>query len=243
MTISHDLAYDLLIAFSTESSTEFSTEFTSGLAERSVALPAPAPAIGPVVPAPDAPLPPGLDLAQVLQQRRSTRFFDQRPISVTLLTALLRKALADSGGDDLEAYVVAWRVTGLEAAIHRFDGTQYVPVMPLPDQDHHADLTLQPEFSDAAVIVSFAMPLDAVVARDGAHGYRRLMVQTSGAAYGMWLDAVAQHLVGSVFAGFLPAAVRGPLRSDGTSRIQAFALALGHPAAAPTQTLAATGGE
>jgi hypothetical protein len=63
----------------------------------------------------------------------------------------------------------------------------------------------------------------------------------AAAAYTMWLDAVASGLVGTVFAGFIPASVRRPLKSDGTSRHQIFALALGAPMRAPQTSPVAIG--
>lgn len=230
MTISHDLAYDLLTEFF--ESSEFTAAQSGSVIEPSRM--SAAQAIGDRVRVGADDSPPTQQLPEVLATRRSTRFFDGKSLTAPVLTRLLRDALAQNNHADepaLEAYVVAQRVDGLPPAIYRFESEgHYLPVMELPAGSERTGLTLQPEFCEAPVIVSLAIPLDAAISADGSHGYRRAMVRTSAAAYAMWLDAVSRDLVGSVFAGFIPAAVRRPLHSDGTSRIQAFALALGHPA-------------
>ena len=73
------------------------------------------------------------------------------------------------------------------------------------------------------------------------------MTRAGAAVYAMWLEAVARGLVGSVFAGFLPAAVRLPLRCDGVSRHPLFAVALGrrrylYPGRPPRREVRGQGG-
>ncbi|MFI8105624.1 nitroreductase family protein [Streptomyces sp. NPDC086023] len=231
MSTPHELAMDVLASFREQRGAT-----GTALAER----PAPTPeAIGPAVTVgPYTPQTAPHDLLTTLEHRRSLRGFSPDPLPAGLLADIMARALAadpdeDAAGHPLELTVVANRLTGVTPAIHRFDAAarSFTPVMVLPTGAARYGLTLQPEFSDAAAIISIGVGLDAAVRRHGGHGYRLQMTRAGSTAYAMWLDGVAHGLVGSVFAGFIPAAVRGPLLSDGTTRQQVFALALGLPPA------------
>ncbi|MEV4946233.1 nitroreductase family protein [Streptomyces sp. NPDC053755] len=255
MSAPHELAMDMLVSFREQRGAG-----TTALAERPApapsgpnhAPPVPAPAaLGPTVTVdPYTPRTAPLDLLTTLEHRRSLRGFSPEPLPAGLLAGIMTRALdldadpapdPDAAGEEdgpdaacpLELTVVAHRLTGVAPAVHRFDpaARSFTPVMELPTGAARYGLTLQPEFSDAAAIISVGVPLDAAVRRHGGHGYRLLLTRAGAAAYAMWLDGVAHGLVGSVFAGFIPAAVRGPLLSDGTTRQQIFALALGLPPA------------
>ncbi|MDT9689111.1 nitroreductase family protein [Streptomyces sp. P9(2023)] len=254
MSAPHELAMDMLVSFREQTLREqtlrersFSDQtfrersFGEQHAGTATAL-APAPAaLGPAVTVdPYTPRTVPHDLLTTLEHRRSLRGFSPEPLPAGLLADLMARALdldgdldEDGAGCPLELTVVAHRLTGITPAIHRFDAAarSFTPVMDLPTGAARYGLTLQPEFSDAAAIISIGVPLDAAIHRHGGHGYRLLLTRAGSAAYAMWLDGVAHGLVGSVFAGFIPAAVRGPLLSDGTSRQQIFALALGLPPA------------
>ncbi|MFJ7159595.1 nitroreductase family protein [Streptomyces sp. NPDC101118] len=231
MSTPHELAMDVLASFR-----EQRGGAGTALAERPAPTPeaiGPAVTVGPYTP-PTAPH----DLLTTLEHRRSLRGFSPDPLPAGLLADIMARALAadpdeDAADHPLELTVVANRLTGVTPAIHRFDAAarSFTPVMELPTGAARYGLTLQPEFSDAAAIVSVGVGLDAAVERHGGHGYRLQMTRAGSTAYAMWLDGVAHGLVGSVFAGFIPAAVRGPLLSDGTTRQQVFALALGLPPA------------
>jgi hypothetical protein len=139
-------------------------------------------------------------------------------------------------------YAVAFRVGGLEPGLYALTADGYEPAAPLPPPEEVAGLTVQEEFCRAAVILSLAVDPAAAEARYGGHGYRTALTRAGAAAYSMWLHAVGRGWVGSVFAGFIPAMVRVPLASDGSSRHQVFALALGsappvRPGAAPAAPL------
>ncbi|MGP3987636.1 nitroreductase family protein [Streptomyces sp. 3N207] len=204
----------------------------------------PAP-LGPAVEVGQEPDPgaPRLDLAATLQTRRANRVWSPEPLPAPLLADIIGEGVeadVEEWPDEqpytpLEITVVAFRVTGLAPAVHHFDGLTRTarPVMELPPPEQRRSLTLQAEFGDAPAIVSVAVDLRTAEARDGGHGYRTLLTRTGAAVHTMWLAGVSHGLTGSAFAGFIPAAVRTPLRTDGTSRQQVFALALGYPPAAP----------
>ncbi|MFD8492795.1 nitroreductase family protein [Amycolatopsis sp. NPDC059657] len=211
-----------------------------GIAVRTRTEPAP---LGPAVIVGEEPRQARSSLLDALHRRTSQRFFGPEPIGSAHIADLVDRGLdadraawpdAQEAGA-LEISVVAFRVNGLEPGIYRLDSQvrAYTPVAPLPADEARYDLTLQAEFCDSAAIVSLAADVDRVATSSGAHGYRMLMSRTSAAAYTMWLDAVATGLAGTVFAGFIPASVRQPLHSDGSSRHQLFALALGEPVVPP----------
>jgi hypothetical protein len=206
----------------------------------------PARAIGPTplgppvaIPLPAQPHPPA-DLSTTLHRRRAQRVFGVEDVAAALLLDCVAAGLAadrehwpdEQGCCDLWPVLVAQRVDGLPRAVYELDplGRTATPVMDLPTVAAAEALTLQREFAAASAVVALLSDVDGAECRHGAHGYRRLMTRAGAAVYTVWLEAVARGLIGSVFAGFLPAAVRVPLRCDGVSRHQLFAVALGAPA-------------
>ncbi|MFI6597074.1 nitroreductase family protein [Nonomuraea sp. NPDC050536] len=168
------------------------------------------------------------DLLSTLARRRSQRFFEPGPIPAGLLAGVIDSGITEDesawpGEQELQTDVVAVAVEGLEPAMYSYAARAYTPVAPLPPERELENLTLQAEFGRSAAIVSIAVDLSGI----DAHGYRMLLGRASAAAYTMWLDAVALGLAGTVFAGFIPASVRRPLRADGTGRHHVFALAVG----------------
>ena len=177
------------------------------------------------------------DLLTTLRTRRSTRFFAPTAVPASLLADVVGRGIAEDAGSwpdehkccPLQTYVTAFRLDGVEPGMFELDSLprSYTPVAPLPAAEALHDLAIQWEFCDSAAIISIAADVDRTSEIHGAHGYRLLMGRAAATAYTMWLDAVANGLVGTVFAGFIPASVRQLLHSDGTSRHQLFALALG----------------
>ncbi|MFE9367952.1 nitroreductase family protein [Streptomyces sp. NPDC006978] len=236
----HDLAAELITAL---------RDPVPALVDRDATRPQPAsPAPVPLGPPVRFDQAEGLDhprasLLTTLERRTSTRVFDPGPVAASLLADVVASGIdADRATwpDEqercpLQTDIVAFRLDGLEPGMFRLDAGDraYTPVAPLPDPEALHGLTLQREFCDAAAIISIAADLDRASRIPGAHGYRMLMGRAAAAAYTMWLDAVAAGLVGTVFAGFIPASVRQPLRSDGAARHQLFALALGGAASLP----------
>lgn len=182
-----------------------------------------------------------LDLLTTLRRRRSQRFFDDTAITIG---GLLDTVRAGSHADarmwpeeyvrtPITIYALCFRVTGILPGIYALDAAAGTAsrVADLPPAAELAELTLQAEFTQAPAIISLSANVAAATAI-GGHGYRLLMTRAGATAYAMWLDGVSRAWTGSVFAGFIPASVRTALASDGVSRHQVFALALGHPARA-----------
>ena len=203
----------------------------------------PLPAVGPSVPLTGA-VPTDTDLLEVLRQRVAVRAWSDTALDLADLgAAAVAGLLADRDSwspaehGALDVVVVALRVAGLERGMYRLDEDlrSLTPVATLP-ADVADDLTLQREFADAAAIVAVLGDLEATVARHGEHGYRLLMTRAGAACYTTWLHAIGLGFAGTVFAGFIPAAVRTRLRCDGVRRHPLFAVALGEPTATGAAT-------
>lgn len=176
------------------------------------------------------------NLLPILRRRRSVRFFSRDAVPAADVMASVARGVDTDRVTwptrqetcSLQVDAVAFNLDGVPPAIYRMDHTDrsLTPIASIPTSDED-ELTLQPEFSSAAVVLSITVDLASAWDFGGAHEYRLLMGRVSSAAYTMWLDAISKGYVGSVFAGFIPAAVRRPLQSDGASRHHAFALALG----------------
>jgi hypothetical protein len=202
----------------------------------------PPPAIGPSVTLP-APAVQSADLAGVLSRRRAVRFFAAAPLDASVLIGALAEGFAadrrnwpdEQACCPLIPVVVAQNVAGLAPAVYRIedDWAAAAPVMALNGPSDYETLTLQREFATAGAIVSLLGDLDAADRGHGGAGFRTLMTRAGALAYQTWLAAIGHGAVGSVFAGFLPAAVRTPMGCDGVRRHQLFALALGLPEALP----------
>ncbi|WP_157593821.1 nitroreductase family protein [Rathayibacter tritici] len=95
---------------------------------------------------------------------------------------------------------------------------------------HMRKLVLQPEFVEASAILLVVGPLAGTLDRYGAHGHRLLLTRGGAACEAAWLTAVDGGLAGSIFAGFIPSALRTLAHIDGYRDLQLLALAIGHPA-------------
>ncbi len=180
---------------------------------------------------------PGLDLATLLEQRGSSLAYADEPISMRPLWRAIGAALERDARDwdiaaaamPLEIYVFALRPCDVTPGIYRIDLAGCSRVGDLPPEDHWDDLGVQREFARAGAIVSAAGDLDAADTWQGGHGYRLLMGRTAAVIYEVHLEAVGLGHVGTVFAGFIPSAVRSSLLSDGTTRQQMFATTVAAP--------------
>lgn len=127
----------------------------------------------------------------------------------------------------LQAFVFLKRPDGRSVGVYsvRADGARKLQVT--LSQQEMEDLGVQREFGRAAAIITIAGDLDQAEMAQGGYGYPVLMIRAASAAYEMSLSAASRGWISTVFAGLIPASVRGLLGSDGTSRHQLFALAIG----------------
>ncbi|GLW30282.1 nitroreductase family protein [Actinoplanes regularis] len=200
----------------------------------------PAPDEGPLTALP-APASPRVELDEALFARTSVREYATTPLTGAELSALL--AAADrmdargwpgerAAGLDLEFYLAAWRVTGVDTGLYR-----YLPgesalrrVADIPDGPEAEELVMQREFARSAAVLVITGNLAGALTRHGSHGHRLLLTRAGAAGHAAWLTAVRLRLVGTVFAGLLPHVLRERAGADGYHRAALFAFAAGHPA-------------
>ena len=176
---------------------------------------------------------PGVELVTAMARRHSARFFSEEPLPLSLVDDMLAAAryvdaalwpdLADV--DPLGFYIAAGNVTGLPTALYVADGALR-HAAELPDLHALEEMVLQPEFARAPLLLLVTGSLET--ARD-AHGHRLMLERSGAACEAACLTAVAQGYVGSIFAGFLPTALRRLLGFDGFRRTQLLGLAIGGP--------------
>ena len=179
-----------------------------------------------------------MDLRTTLESRSSSLHYGNRGIEILPRMSEVQNSLKQDVADwgviaqdiPLECYVFAFRSVDLPSAIYRVSSENVTQVGSLPPEDHWEDLGVQKEFAHAGAIVSAAANLDQADSWGGTHGYRVSMTRCASVIYNFHLQFVSRGLVGTVFAGFIPAAVRTILKSDGTSRQQMFATTVGAPA-------------
>jgi nitroreductase family protein len=187
-----------------------------------------------------APAAPRAALHDVLPERTAIRDYDRTPLSGADLSALFAAAdrmdtrgwAADrAAGVDLELYCAAWRVTGVDTGLYRYrpGRSELCRVADLPDGREAEELVMQREFAEAPALLVITGNLAAAVARHGSHGHRLLLTRAGAAGHAAWLAALRLGLVGTVFAGLLPSALRERAGADGYHRAALFAFAAGHP--------------
>ncbi len=176
-------------------------------------------------------------LSERLAQRSSSLAYDDKPIAAIRLFGLIQQALLRDALDwgeisdviPLEIYAFVLRPADVDPGVYHITTAQYQRVADLPSSDHWEDLGVQREFAHAGAIVSAAGNLDQADSWAGTHGYRVLMGRAASTIYDIHLSSVAEGWVGTVFAGFIPSAVRVSLASDGASRQQVFATTVAMP--------------
>lgn len=217
--------------------TELASPHTSGHpARRPLPFPGPEPLGRPVAHVPADPDDDVLGLPAVLRTRRSTLRYAATPVRTAPVLDLVRAALVedrrtwdlDTQAGPLEAFVFALRSSDLPAGVHRVtvDGTTMIA--PISAVGPLEDLGIQREFSTAAGIVATYARLDQAEGWAGAHGYRISATRAAMATYDVHLRCVARGLVGTMFGGFIPSAVRDVVQGDGVTR---------HPLIAATYAL------
>ncbi|MEU0302710.1 tpaF [Streptomyces sp. NPDC006175] len=179
-----------------------------------------------------------LDLHETLQARRSTLQYGKAPVRTDLILRWVREALVrdaeDWGLDDacgpLEAFVFALRSEGRPAGVYRVTAREASFVAPASAVGDPQRLGIQREFADGAGIVTICADLDTADSWTGAHGFRLCAVRASMALYDFHLRCQSDRLAGTVFGGFIGAAVRNLIQSDGVTRHPLLSATYAHPA-------------
>lgn len=173
-------------------------------------------------------------LLRTLLERSSRLDYADEPIPLLPILRLLQESLERDrlhwGNDDyqFEAFLFALRPLDCQPGVYRVttNGVQLVG----PGPDDPSALGVQREFAEAAAVVSVAANLDSADSSAGAHGYRLAMFRATEVVYSFHLSCVSEGLVGTVFAGFIPATARQLIRSDGVTRHQMFAVTVAQAA-------------
>lgn len=187
----------------------------------------------------------GLSLRQILDRRSSSLSYDAEGLFLTEQLASLRNALRRDREDweeiasiiPIEGFVFALRTIDLSPGIYHVDSDDATHIGQLTPPEHWEDLGVQKEFAKASAILSVAADLDRADSWGGTHGYRVAMARAAAVVYDFHLSCIGHGLVGTVFAGFIPASVRHVLKSDGISRHQMFAVTVAPPPTREAKTL------
>lgn len=178
-----------------------------------------------------------LGLADTLRIRRSTLAYSNEPIPVKPVFASYQEALRQDDkiwGEaadqmDLEGFAFVINPSDVQKGIYRVGEDTIDFISEFPSELEIESLSIQKEFARSSVILSVAANLDQADTYAGCHGYRLDMVRSAGIIYDTYLHNFANGLVGTPFAGFIPASVRLILSSDGVSRHQMFAATVAKP--------------
>ncbi|MFE8913167.1 tpaF [Streptomyces globisporus] len=179
-----------------------------------------------------------LDLHDTLQARRSSLQYGEAPVRTDLILRWTREALERDAGDwglddacgPLEAFVFALRSEGRPAGVYRVTAWDISFIAPASDVGDPQLLGIQREFADGAGIVTVCANLDSADAWAGSHGFRLSAVRASMALYDFHLRCQSDGLAGTVFGGFIGAAVRNLIQSDGVTRQPLLSATYAHPA-------------
>ena len=188
---------------------------------------------------------PRTPLAQVVGARRSQRTFDERPVSLEQLCALLQSGYGVTGrgpGDvrlrsvpsggalyPLDLYVAAPAVTGLEERLHHFDPLRScLEVLGRADRRQLGALTPYPELVAAASAVVF---VTATFWRSrfkyGQRGYRFALLEAGHVAQNVLLAATALGLASVPLGGFFDRQVNDLLGVDGLHEAALYVIPVG----------------
>lgn len=181
-------------------------------------------------------------LPQALASRRSERFYGEEPASLDDVATLLdlaaeqdRRLWGHLGVDPtLFAMLLwTWNVDGAPPALYRYDHDErsLVTISSAAGADPE-ELLLQVEFARSAAIFVTVCNLAELTRLHGAHGHRLALMRGATACENACLGAEASGLRGSIFAGFIPSALRRFVEIDGFARMPCLAYAFGRPVAA-----------
>ncbi|WP_181435061.1 nitroreductase family protein [Curtobacterium sp. MCBD17_019] len=176
-------------------------------------------------------------LRGAMRHRSAETHFAADPIPLAHVVAALdamaaidRTLWGDVAEDlPLRALVACRHVTDLQPGLLEHRGGRFRRIQTDGGALRMREMVLQPEFADAAAILLAVGDLEGMSRRFGAHGHRMLLSRGGAACEAAWLAAVSAGLTGSIFAGFLPSALRATAGIDGNRELQLLALAIGAP--------------
>ena len=199
---------------------------------------------------PTVPLPPprgesGRGLGATIQRRGSTREFSHEPLAADELATALRAATrglaADVPAGCVDLYLVVNAVTGVAPGAYAYDaGAHALEAVRLGDfrrQSAHLCLE-QPLGGDAAAVLYFLAPLDALLAACGERGYRLANLAAGVAGGRAYLAAYALGF-GASGLTFYDREVTDFFAPHAAGREAIFVTALGRSARAARATIEA----
>ena len=165
---------------------------------RAASMPPARPALRDVVRLPEPDVSRGRTLGETIQRRGSTRTFAHAPLSTDELAAALwaatRPVPEDVPGGHIDLYLVVSAVQGVVPGAYRYDAAAH-GLECLAEGEFRrqsAFLTLeQPLGGDAAAVIYFLAPLNAVLATSGDRGYRLVNLEAGIAGGRAYLAAYA----------------------------------------------------
>lgn len=181
---------------------------------------------------------------RTLAQRRSLRSFALRPLALGDAGQLLwaaqgisdathQRRTAPSAGATypLVPYLVAGRVDGLPAGVHRYEPAGH-RLVTVAGGDLRADIATaargQRWLADAPALVVIAAQPQRTAARYGARAERYVAIEAGAAAQNLLLQAVALGLGGTLVGAFDEAALRRAVPLGDGEQVLAI-VAVGHP--------------
>ena len=184
-------------------------------------------------------------LCSALATRRAVNHFSASSLDPDALCRMRTEAdgidhslWPDEHADQPLRYLVAAsRVSGLRPGLYELDRGGLTELVPFQSEQEVKEMVLQPEFAEAPAIVVVVGSLFHALESRGSHGHRLLLERAGAACEAAWLSAIADGYVGSIFAGFLPSALKSALGLDGFKSMQLLAFAVGHPVARTLATL------
>lgn len=184
-----------------------------------------------------APVDGGRPIADVLDGRHAGRTYGPRPVELDLLDRLAGSALHHDrnifADQDVSISIrgVVWRADQQSGEYHLGEDT-IRRVGDIAGPEAGPRFLLQREFAEAAAVLLVEGDMAAALARDGDHGYRRLISRGAAAAHHLWLDAEANGLECCAFAGVLGDEELGIVRPSSFRNRILIAAAVGYPPAA-----------
>lgn len=180
-----------------------------------------------------------VDVWSGFESRRSTLQYSPQPVDARVILGLAQAALERDCRDwhhenqtgHLEAFVFVHASNTLPPGVYRVTANSAERIASAQELGPFENLGIQREFATAAGIIAIYGSIDRADSWAGSHGYRILMTRGAMALYDLTLKYQRAGFVGTIFGGFIGAAVRTLVQSDGVTR---------HPLVSATYALPAS---